>query len=921
MKSVISYVCVAALLATTGGHTGPSFRILDRTELGVVMQPGRLISIADANHVAQEFVLLVPKVTELPSDYTAIYVRCVDQLQRRYREANQTLDYTGTCDNLKLMEAWLDTIIDKLQMTRTQMVREMLMPIPHHNETNRQKRYGAVGGNLIGNLDYYLAGHARAIDVAQNAMDISINRGGQKKLRLALEAFVKLTDANFEEIAMKLGTLSETQKVLGDKQRQLRENQDHILKQVNTNTMSVVENFVYNFLSGELYRTKLGYALSLLNNVNSIASLTTELRHAINFRISPRLITPRDIAEAVDNTNQYLRTNYPRFRVAFTELTYYYSNLPVRCYQNKGNIYLRISIPVVSEEHIFAVYQIRVFPVPVKIRNHKADGVVIAQLPKEVAISQSGNYYIETPVVNWGSCTGDTIAMCPDIPHMRKVTENGCVAALIRNDRTVIQRECEVEYIVRPLFPSLAILLENGRILISGPEEEGQLFCGSKPPAVIAINHFSIITLGCDCAFLTAGSWLPYSLRGCGTKVIASNITAVRNELLDLGMEHTTWTTTVVRGRRLQVLATDPLPNDLRTRMEYKSKYKNSSVSVNLKKLSKDLTDEDWEISSEIVSYFNSRSLRSNAANYGSLSVVTIVIIITVLYCCCKHRSAMAGMTVVAGGVPAVRGDVEWGKTARGYNPECATGIEHYDAILAGLIGMLMITLVICGYLIRRIKKAKKYKMTDGVYLQVASQQVCETIHVGEVSMPLDHIFQRKGSEPLLREIHITTIYARHAARLQWARTLYATETVSGASAIPMSLPECVRVSRDLAGVLGGNREGVVMARLLRYTGGLATIVPMEMPMISSAGWSAVGDRDIEHHLITGEGAGEINSMAGRPLPAVHRHHSHHRRSAQQGSGGGRMGRKESHQSVEIKGPNDDDSERAHKDVYMALQP
>ena len=921
MKLTSVYLYLASLLAVGSGLSAPPFDTLDRTELGVVMQPGRIISIADANHVAQEFVLVIPKVTDFPDDYTAVYVRCVDQLERRYRAANQTLEYTGTCDNLKLIEGWLDTIIDKLQITRAQMVRELLVPIPHRNQTRRQKRYGTVGGGLGSTMDYYFMGHARAIDVAENAMDIAINRGAQKKLRAALEAFVELADANFEEIAVKMGTLSEAQGALKEQQKHLRENQEHILEQVNTNTMSIVENFVYNFLSGELFRTKMGYALSLLNNVNSIASLTTELRHAINFKMSPRLVTPRDIADAIKNTNDYLRATYPRFRVAFTELTYYYSNIPVRCYQDKGNVYLRISIPVVSEEHIFAVYQIRAFPVPVKIRDHKADGVMIDRLPKEVAISQSGNYYIETPVVNWGSCTGDTIAMCPDIPHMRKVTEAGCVAALIRNDRAIIQQECELKYIVRPHFPSLAISLGNGLILISGPEEEGQLFCGSSPPAVIAINHYSLITLGCDCAFLTAGSWLPYSLRGCGSKVISSNVTAVKNELLDLGVRHTTWTTTMVRGRKLQVLRDDPLPNELRTRMEYKAKYKNSSVSVNLKKLSKELSDDDWEISSEIVSFFNNRAHRQGAANYGSLSVVIIVIVLLGVYCCCKHKSTMAGMTVVATGPNPARAEIEWGKTARGYDPECATGIEHYDAILAGLIGMLFIIFLICVYLARKVRKAKKYKMIDGIYVQIASQHVCETVHVGEISMPLDHVFQKKSNEPLLRDIHVSTIFNGHAARLQWGRTLYATETVSGASAIPMGLPESVRISREMAIALQGNREGIVMARLMRYIGGLATIVPMEMPMISSAGWSSVGEREMEHHQMNLEGEMSTDPMMGRPLPVAQRAHSHHRRTSHPGTSGGKTSRKDSTQIKEARQLSDDSFERQNSEVYMTLQP
>ena len=55
-------------------------------------------------------------------------------------------------------------------------------------------------------------------------------------------------------------------------------------------------------------------------------------------------------------------------------------------------------------------------------------------------------------------------------------------------------------------------------------------------------------------------------------------------------------------------------------------------------------------------------------------------------------------------------------------------------------------------------------------------------------------------------------------------------------------MPDHLLISREMAGELNGNYNHTKMARLVRYIGGLASVVPVDIPMISTSGWSAVGD-------------------------------------------------------------------------------
>ena len=66
-------------------------------------------------------------------------------------------------------------------------------------------------------------------------------------------------------------------------------------------------------------------------------------------------------------------------------------------------------------------------------------------------------------------------------------------------------------------------------------------------------------------------------------------------------------------------------------------------------------------------------------------------------------------------------------------------------------------------------------------------------------------------------------------------------------------LPTAVKVSKALANVLEGDHTEAAMARLLGFSGGVSSAVPIDMPMISMAGWSPLGNRSMEIHSFRGD--------------------------------------------------------------------
>ena len=145
---------------------------------------------------------------------------------------------------------------------------------------------------------------------------------------------------------------------------------------------------------------------------------------------------------------------------------------------------------------------------------------------------------------------------------------------------------------------------------------------------------------------------------------------------------------------------------------------------------------------------------------------------------------------------------------------------------------------------------ARRREIHDGVYLQISVSDLTETIHLGECVMPMDHLYQENSRQPLISSINVANGWGSHAATIQWTRVLYATQVVEGTQAVEMTLPSRIMITGAMARRLSGTANRGVIVRLLRYIGGLATVIPKGTPMISASGWSGIGVRETESRVV-----------------------------------------------------------------------
>ena len=240
---------------------------------------------------------------------------------------------------------------------------------------------------------------------------------------------------------------------------------------------------------------------------------------------------------------------------------------------------------------------------------------------------------------------------------------------------------------------------------------------------------------------------------------------------------------------------------------------------------------------------------RSNMTDCPNILVVMVVILLTGFIVGQQGlwwiKCQSIGMWIVMR-LPVNQGDTQAAQGRDSLESESYVGIKHYDAVMAGVICTLVGTVVLCVWLACSLRVAKKYKRFDGVYLQLVTERLTETTYLGECLMPIDQVFQKNDEEPLIRELYVKHLCGTYVVQLRWGRQLYAIEKVALGRAINLSLPGNVNISKKMATALRDDPRTVRMARLLRYTGGLASVIPVGMPMISVAGWSVIGGKDLK---------------------------------------------------------------------------
>ena len=870
-RYTIHLLLIGTLLPCICG--GPS--VIPLMEYGVVFKPGRVISTADTNHVLQTFRIPIP-LDEPPALDGSLLASC-----KKLRRGAHDIGTIDPCHILMDHIEWSKVTLRSLADTKARLLDTLRTIVP--DVTARRHRRDArststlppilsevdrlallTGDDIeLSGLDDHTATFSAVSDHAFVYFGMARNVDVQR-LRKDFHVLVNKYNA-FTDLVGHMANITDLHLLAMDRQiNDLIDDRDRFLQRVSNATGMLFNRSItardrlddvglLASLSQVLEQRVTAAILHYLDHINHLQLMVVEARLMRRHKLSQVLISPLDIERAVLEAGRYLRKRLPRFSVAFRDSAYYYENSFVTCSRTNDTLLVSMTIPVVSDEHLFTIYRVLSFPVPVRVFNTSTvDATLITDLPTEVAISFNAQYLIPQPVVDWGLCYGDTITVCPDIPLMGKTTDRTCIAALLRNDTNDIRALCRMDYIVNPVFPSMAVDLGRSRVLVVGRASQGHVLCGNKPPVPATIFMYAVVVLGCECAFKTTDAWIPYRISDCGQERLQSAVVFVKNNMITGLLDRGGWRRSPLQGRLVEQLRVHPVPTMLHTSMVTKARRSNSSFHIDLSRLvhkiqhNKVDVDNDFatpeEPDTSAMDHWGRIFRGQSWLNSFGMTILVVLVVVALASCCCyKFRSNVAGLWLMSQNPVVSATDLPMPGPPLVAQPDPGAACAITIIILLILVGFFMILSIVLY-----CKRARRLadRLPDGLYLQFASPAVSEVVNIGQATAPNDHLYVALSPEPLLQDITVNQFWFTHMATPIWGRQVIRAAAMGGAPDVPLTLPESFPISANLSRALRGRRhKGHIQVRLLRYSSGLATVVPFGIPRMTFDGWRPIGRR------------------------------------------------------------------------------
>ena len=168
--------------------------------------------------------------------------------------------------------------------------------------------------------------------------------------------------------------------------------------------------------------------------------------------------------------------------------------------------------------------------------------------------------------------------------------------------------------------------------------------------------------------------------------------------------------------------------------------------------------------------------------------------------------------------------------------PMAAT--ETTTAVILALV--LLLVILVVTVLLRQKHRAIMRTTVDGLYVQFSTITHQEIVFLGEVTIPIGHLYL-EGSV-LIKDTIANQLGLTCTLTVHWQPQLKGATDRPGMYPVTIPLPETIEVSKRLAGMLLGAGKYGILVRLLKYTSGLATPVPSNLPRLIDSGWSTLGE-------------------------------------------------------------------------------
>ena len=231
----------------------------------------------------------------------------------------------------------------------------------------------------------------------------------------------------------------------------------------------------------------------------------------------------------------------------------------------------------------------------------------------------------------------------------------------------------------------------------------------------------------------------------------------------------------------------------------------------------------------------------------GISTFVIILAIVYLIYRCCKSVP-QSPINLAMGGLLPRGAAQEIERAASQIHDLDMTEEEHQrcptsgtEATTAAVLAIVLLLLILAvAVLIWEKRRAIMRTTIDRVYIKFSTPTHQEAVFLGEVTIPVNHLFL-EGSV-LLTDAMVNQLCLKCTLTLHWHAQLKGAANKPGMHPVTILLPTTVEVSKRLASLIIGSGKYTTTVKLLKYTSGLATLIPANLPCLVDSGWSALGE-------------------------------------------------------------------------------
>lgn len=349
---------------------------------------------------------------------------------------------------------------------------------------------------FVGDLSKSIFGTATYKDVKRLAAHINYLHDQDKEVKSAFHAL----DSHMQSAMFAIDSrITNSFKAIEENHQALTE--------MNEQTSRVLQTV----MQGILLAARISRHEQLANNVlRHIEEIYQGVQNLVQGKLSPALLPPELITEAINNTEQTLAEHFPQFRLLFKNPHHFYSMSHFAFARIGLRLYVTIQFPISATQNFASMYRITTFPVPINSSSNHATQLI--NFPPHIIISANGDRYNTATEKDIAQCIGSNPKLCQVPLPMLTKTRASCPAALFFRDKERIHETCDFRLLPNGLEASLKPL-QLGQILITRIQNI-TIHCPENTYRRKGCQ-FCTINLQCGCGISGSGIFLNPHIVGC----------------------------------------------------------------------------------------------------------------------------------------------------------------------------------------------------------------------------------------------------------------------------------------------------------------------------------------------------------------------------------------------------------------------